>query len=454
MSQHDIEDLVEESAQAVLDSARDDAQKRKLIGALYAWQAQYDTGDTFGRLAEGLKTLGFDPERDVQDLPLLQLADTMMTDAAGLGRRQLVHHWLSALTDAIDEDLVSLSELGGTFEAFIQREDAQRVRRLSLEHDVHGFKSRGAYRRLQRWADIRHHYQTLEARYVERKYILRWLMDLKLEPEKVVDAYHAEKAKLARLDASPIHALPTRVSKRGPFAFVSAHQDDAKRFFTFAVGERPAQPDATRLYLELEHNQELNILVATLYAESGLLRRWKGLSTEDGRPDLQFRFNFFLLVPEDQVQSDKALHDYGGWKYKLDQSQKLLEQRLDSLFSYWPLTRKWADFHAVPVAERLAQGDLATLEQQRKEHRDAYGWFVNDVELMFAYASAEWERGTTPTATLATLAARLPYVVDRYPMKGEWVEGLEKLREGPYYPPTPTRLPYRAVDPEEESDGR
>lgn len=66
MSDHAVEDLVEDSIRAVLASDLEAAAQRRLISELYGFQNRFDTSDTTGRLRDELQALGYSGRGDVR----------------------------------------------------------------------------------------------------------------------------------------------------------------------------------------------------------------------------------------------------------------------------------------------------------------------------------------------------------------------------------------------------
>ena len=133
MSQHDIEDLVEDSIRSVLASDHDNAAKRRLAARLYRFQYLFDTSDTYGRLKPQLEAIGF--VEDQADEPPLPLLDAVAAVIASDDDRTLVHDWVGLLARSID-DGDARDEVPAAFSELAQDASALAIRAAAVRHGV------------------------------------------------------------------------------------------------------------------------------------------------------------------------------------------------------------------------------------------------------------------------------------------------------------------------------
>lgn len=450
MSMHEIEDLVEDTVRLVLASERPAQEKRRLISNLYRFQAWFDTGETTGRLQEALQALGYFEQESYDTIPVFSLAATIMRDASERGDRQLVHHWLAAVTQAL-ADLDIGDERPQTFEDMLAAGDAAVIRQAARDHRVLRYSGRDAYMRLTPW---RYHKDTLpelDAAGIERKYQIRYLADLDTDEEKIRADCEKARRTLADIENGPLSRIPDLVGEMAGHAFLATERQRHYRHFVFAVGAPPADPEGASFYLIITHDPSMSFIRAQLAVQHGLLCRWQERGFGPRLEDMHFYANIAGYFPEQAFLQDRDLDSMGGWQYKIGQSEGLLKKRLASLFRHWPHAEPFFDFHRKPLRALLQGNDLDVLEKQRRELRMAGGFFVNDIELMFAYACLDWERGRKPSALLDRIRGRLDAVSDAYHLKKYWVEGVGKLATQPWFPPLDDTFAYQAQHPEDPS---
>lgn len=443
MSMHEIEDLVEETVRLVLASARTREQQRAVIGGLYGFQAWFDTSETTGRLRRELEAIGYFDAPDANDPALLPLAAAAMEEADSAGNLTLVHHWLAAAATAIS-DLDLGPRLPSTFKEMLAEGSGQRMREIAIRNDVHKRRRSDFFMTLPGWAQVKSNYIGLDPETLEKRYILRFLLDHKASADRIQADYDAERKKIAALDQTALFSLPQRVPAYAPLVFLGMETTNRRRAFVFAgTAERPG-PDEARLFFVIEHDSDIGLLACEVRVQSGLLSGWQG-GGGDTLADTHFRINYRALVPDDEIASDRNYDPFGGWKFKLSQSQALLEKRLESIFRHWAHAERAFAFHRTPLRDVLAASTPQVLEKRRRDLRARHGFFLNDLELLFACACLEWEQGRRPDRCIAAIEEGLAFVHELYPLKAAWTSGLEKLRDGIHFPPTTETFPYRSL---------
>lgn len=445
MSMHEIENLVEDSVRLVLADDRPRGDKLATIGDLYAVQGWFDTGDTTGRLADELRAIGYVDVRPRRPVALLRLAADMMEAADAAGLVEIAQGWLALALRAITE-LELTDQIPATFEAMLAEGDGPRMRALALRGGLHGRWRKDFFMRVPSWGSNRTLFAPLDPDRLERRFILRFLSDAKADEATIRAAYAAEKARIDGMADLPLFTLPERVPRLAPLVYLGLDTRGQYRSFVFADSREPPARDASRVFVVVEHSNDLNMLTLEVYVQSGLLLAWQDDADGDRIAATHFRLNVAMLVPERALDADKDYNPFGGWPFRLDQSAKALDARLAAMFGHWEHVERVRKFHRTPLDRLLKGATPQAMEKRRRDLRGKYGFFLNDIELLFAYACLEWDNGR-PDALIARIGDELRHVVDLYPLKPVWEEGLRRLREGPWFPPTTERFPYKRIEP-------
>ncbi len=444
MSMHEIEDLVEESVRMLLaaDGERDD--KVAGIGQLYSVQAWFDTGDTTGRLADELRAVGYVNKPPPRPLALLRLAADMMEAAGAAGRVEIAQGWLAlALKAIIELDLTD--QIPATFHGMLADDDGPRMRAIALEGGLHSRWRKDFFMRVPSWSSNKTLFAPLDPDRLERRFILRFLSDAKADEATIRAAYEAERATIDGLADLPLFTLPERVPRIAPLAYLGLDTKGQYRRFVFADSREPAARDESRIFVVLEHSNDLSMLTFEIRVQSGLLLAWQG-GGGDCITDTHFRLNVGMLVPEKELAADDGYNAVGGWPFRLDQSAKVLDARLAAIFRHLKHVERVRRFHDAPLDRLLAASTPEAMEKRRRDLRGRYGFFLNDIELLFAYACLEWERAGRPDALIARIEDELRFVVDLYPLKRAWEDGVRLLRQKPWFPPTTEIFPYKRLE--------
>lgn len=445
MSMHEIEDLVEDSVRMVLASDRPRADKLATIGDLYGVQGWFDTGDTTGRLADELDAIGYVDAGPRRPVALLRLAADMMEAGDAAGLVEISQGWLAlALTAITDLDLTD--QIPATFEAMLAQGDGPRMRALALKGGLHTRWRKDFFMRVPSWGSNRTLFARLDPERLERRFILRYLSDAKADEATIRADYAAEKAKIEGLATLPLFSLPERVPKLAPLVYLGLEIRGQYRSFVFADSAKPPARDGSRVFVVVEHSNDLNMLALEVRVQSGLLLAWQGNDDGDRIAATHFRLNTAMLAPEREMDADKEYHPVGGWPFRLDQSARTLDRKLAAIFGHWKHVERVRKFHRTPLDRLLAESTPEAMEKKRRDLRGKYGFFLNDIELLFAYACLGWERSGRPDAVIARIEDELRFVVDLYPLKPAWREGLRLLRDGPWFPPATEKFPYRRLE--------
>ena len=355
VSQHDIEDLVEDSIRSVLASDHDNAAKRRLAARLYRFQYLFDTSDTYGRLKPQLEAIGF--VEDQADEPPLPLLDAVAAVIASDDRRTLVHDWVALLARSID-DGDARDEVPAAFSELAQDASALAIRAAAVRHGVGSMRwGKGLRVRRIPWATYARDYRKPEPAQVDRQYGTRFFADF----EPSVDALLVEhatdlQASQARVQAaeaalqdrrdalaqSPLQRLPALVVARNKaltYLGKDERGDIGQRLrFIFRIDGEAGAADGTCYHLLIQHEPDLgHVLMPFIGVQSGTVRSWQGRPLGPSAADMHFVCDLDALVPQARQDEDRQLAKGRiGWRYKATESETVLGRRLDGLLAFLP----------------------------------------------------------------------------------------------------------------------
>ena len=440
MSQHDVEDLVEESVRAVLKGSADTQQQRDIIAQLYFVQSWFDTSDTFGRLRDELAAIKFDYNEAPATVDILSLIPAFIAIVPEIDRQYLLNQWLAFLGENISEATLA-GDWSSSFVDFSVDSRAITLRELAQSLEAHKFKGRGAFK-LRAWKNYVLSLGVSGNRDLHDHYIIRFILDLNTPLDRITAAYQKQQKKNDAVATGALTRLGEIVAERDGFTFINHEKVRTSQKWLFEI-ESPIQPTSARFYFSIDHEMDLSILSAKILVSSNTLERWQNVRHESDF--YHFSHPYFHLLSRKAIDGDNAIHHWGGWKCNGWDSEKLLRKRLDSMLSHWELIKPIFKFHSTPLEQRLDENNIAELEGQRKKLRDKYGFFVTDIALMFAYACRSWEQGEKPDALITQIREQLTHVHDQYDLKPAWNTALERLETGIAYPVGHAPFPYRYI---------
>lgn len=441
MSDHGVEDLIEDSVRAVLASSLGKTRKRELVARLYAFQYRFDTSDTYGRLAPELEAIGYERDGLPETVNVLALIPELIEAVAPDQEQSLLGQWLGLLARELAEGS-GFDHWPASFEALQVDPRGLALRELAQSLAAHRHRSRGGFP-LRSWRSHVTGLSTESESGLDDYYAIRFLLDLDTPLERILAAWCKQVKKNADADNGALTRLAAIVEEREGFRLVSQEIDGTRRTWLFAL-DGIGDPAAACFHLRIEHERNLSILSARLLVTSAALARWQG--GQDAADSYHFRHDYFLLLPPKVIEADPAINPFGGWIFKASASEKTLRKRLDSLFSYWSLTEPLFRFHSLPLEQRLDRHDFDALEKQRKPLRDRHGYFMTEIALMFACACRSWDRDEKPDALIARIRGQLPHVHELYDLKPAWEASLAALEQGADYPRGHAPFPYRYID--------
>lgn len=447
MSDHRIEDLVEDSVRLVLQSPMPDIEKRPLIADLFEFQAMFDTSDTVGRVKPQLAAIGYRGEGDATGRPVLALVSAIIALADGVDGVRLIHDWLAVFSRAVHELELGENAYPRDFGAFRQSPEAITIRETALRRDVRGYKSgRGAIK-MPSWNAIGSGYQKLDPTTCDRYAILRFLLDHKVDVDTIVAEYDKtlERARRAAVVVAQIREM---VEAHAAFHYVGQSAGRNERTFIFEItepGTDPStDPEGCRFYLSLKQDSGWNLLSPQIGLRSGMMARWQGRTFDADDDALHFSRPLTALIPETELEADKGF-DGIGWAWKPGQSAKLLGERINAIAGHWHHTKKFVTFYSRPsLADRLDKEGLALMASKRRERRSSVGYFANEVDMLFALACRRWDRGERPDEEIAAIHDWLRHI---HPDgRFDRVEQLEKLKHGPAFPADVETMPLKRFE--------
>ena len=456
MSQHDIEDLVEDSIRSVLASDHDNAAKRRLAARLYRFQYLFDTSDTYGRLKPQLEAIGF--VEDQADEPPLPLLDAVAAVIASDDDRTLVHDWVGLLARSID-DGDARDEVPAAFSELAQDASALAIRAAAVRHGVGSMRwGKGLRVRRIPWATYARDYRKPEPAQVDRQYGTRFFADF----EPSVDALLVEhatdlQASQARVQAaeaalqdrrdalaqSPLQRLPALVVARNKaltYLGKDERGDIGQRLrFIFRIDGEAGAADGTCYHLLIQHEPDLgHVLMPFIGVQSGTVRSWQGRPLGPSAEDMHFVCDLDALVPQARQDEDRQLAKGRiGWRYKATESETVLGRRLDGLLAFLPdMLIGVQAFYGTPLGEQLDASTPGHMLAERGPRALERGFFVNRVEIMFAFACRAWDKGERPSAKLlAHIGALVDATHESHPLKTAWQDALARSDSGPAFPP-------------------
>jgi hypothetical protein len=383
MSQHAIEDLTEDTVHLIDTS--DLTDKRDYLAAIYRIQGYYDTGYTHFRVMDILLKHGFvyriaadiypkyaartaevpgwmeDAEtgelayvqqeegknflyvdagsvswellcqqqllpeaacKPLKPVPLPALIYQLLLLAEQQGNTTLINNWYGLMVNGcMDATFDEKDGFPSGIHQLVENEALLSIRQLVQRNGVKRLRNADEALMLPSLPS-----EVQMAGGLEKEYVARFYLDLKKTPEALLAAYEkAAKAKAAGVslvDGLINGQLHAGLASRG---WVNIPAPEPNRWSWYKD-----EPNGRR-FIKVILEEADKFLMCYLGLQHNLLLDWQQRAADTEMAYVHFSQMAIASLPEDRQEDKKVLHPYGGWKFDLTKSKKILEAQIARL---------------------------------------------------------------------------------------------------------------------------
>lgn len=385
MSQHAIEDLIEDTVHLIDAATLPDAAKRDYLAALYGIQYYYDTSYTHFRVMHILLNHGFvyrlpldtypahttkkvtipgwledettgelariEQEEDgtfiyvdagstswkilcekgllpgdacnaVTPIPITRLVYHLAQEAEKQAQQTLLTQWYGLLVNGYLQGTLGEAEgLSSNLYDLITHKDLLQLRTIAQRNNVKRNRNIDEDLRLPVLSE-----EAKMADTPDKEYAARFLLDLKKTPDAIKAAYEkAAKARLANagvIDQLINGQLNTSLSQAGWSAITGAEKKQWSWYKDEPAGRR---------FIWVVYEAQDKMLMCHLGMQHRLLLNWQQRQADTVLAHLHFTQMTIASLPQDRQEDKKFMHDYGGWKFDIAKPAKTLQSQIDRL---------------------------------------------------------------------------------------------------------------------------
>ncbi len=461
MSQHTIENLIEDTVYLIDDAALPGIDKRDCFRKLYRIQAFYDTGYTHFRVMDILLKHGFvhripleahpdyaqrktdlerfeapgwletdagqvyvdldgnqrylyveagDPLwerlcasgrlstiecRPLPDIGIPKVLRITLEEAERQGAKHLLNDWYGLLVNGYVERVFDESDgFPRTFEGLLSNDDFRAIRQIAQRNGVK--RLRGANEDVL-LPGLRA--EVAMAKDVEEAFTVRFFLDLRKTPEALSKAYEKaaqvlekaaqqakrRKAKGENIFDDLIHGkVGDFLLRRGWHAGDLSHEH-IRLWYRDKGGDRQV------VWVQFDPDEKFLLCQQGLQQE--LLLTWQQRKPDTEIHHLHFYRNIQATLSETEMDKNKHIHPFGGWKFDPAQSKKILESRIDNLVEALERVGDgYFDYLATQFPARFFERDPERLLHLLEEGEDETGiipdfvLFDSPYSILFAFA--------------------------------------------------------------------
>lgn len=440
MSQHAIEDLVENTIHLVDRSALDGARKAEMIHGLLDLQARYDTSLTWFRLPDVLLRHGVLVRAPVEALTDTRLrAQALAADAPGwLGHEDdaaylewegqarvlyrqadtghalplptlfhavlmladqaddtdLFTDWYALLVNGwLDDTFTAADSIAPTLDGLLASDDLQAIRTLAARRGLKRRRGVPDDLALPRLTD------SIEQGEVERSAGLRFFLEPKRKPAALLAARDKARVQQARVR----EVIPALVEQQLGSALQAAGWSPVPTDTALQwrwIRER----DDSRQFLWATHDATLGVLMVQVGLQHAQLLAWQQRAATTQLHDLHFQDVAAGFLGQ-RILDSKDIGAFGGWVLDPADSDAQLRAALDRLAAALPaLDTHYFDCIARQFPESLFARDVDTLLHLLEEGDDngvvpPYVLFDSPDSLLLAFVFHHLQRDDEAAAT-------------------------------------------------------
>lgn len=139
---------------------------------------------------------------------------------------------------------------------------------------------------------------------------------------------------------------------------------------TFIKRNKTGKEHAEDIYtcLIIDYTADIKTVALKIGIQNSRILSWQGREAS-AQPEYQhFIENVFAHVNEKDIETDKNISDWGGWKYNIKQTEKTLLKRLESLWAYYlkyhePIVKIYQE----PFTQWIGSQNIENLKNKRNQ---------------------------------------------------------------------------------------
>lgn len=351
----------------------------------------------------------------------------MLKEAQEQQNEQLLRDWYAFLINAyLDYSLEKDSGFFETFLEFSKQEEVQAIRKIGITSKPFAKKSNTddwGYLAKPNLREIEE-----EERNIEHLFCVKYLLDFKSTEEIIKSAYFIaitpNPLREKKLQIIPNAVIQHLGTDKWKLVWESEYNDGYKWLYHHQLRGEAQSPKDTDLhtYLFLDANTEdLKMLYPKMGIQNGLLNRWQGRNAIHTPENIHFFETLASFIPTKEYDTNKSLHNMGGWKFNLKNSENTLKSHVTNFFDNFQKhgSKVFAEFE-----KPLFNDFKMTLDKAltyREEIQQTHRFFLNEIEVYLVYAIHHFEKGNREKAIKLAKQAKSMAQEKKHPIAKDWI---------------------------------
>jgi hypothetical protein len=282
-------------------------------------------------------TLPKEEQNVPQDLPVIHLLNGMLNISLHQENKLIAKRWYATFVNSfLDFDLDENDGLPNKFSAWLKNNELKQLRKFIKENTkIFQIEEEDNDDDLYTLADYKTELEFETDPH--RRAQIRFLLDFQSSVEDIKTAFENEIN--YKVDLNKYEFIYQFFRER-----LAAHWQDGVRdiradegMITFLTKNRSSKEHDEELYacIILDYTRDIKTVALKIGIQNSRILKWQDRDASP-KPEFQhFIENVFAHVNDEDIEKDKNISDWGGWKYDIKHSKKTLSRRLDSLWAYY-----------------------------------------------------------------------------------------------------------------------
>ncbi len=362
------------------------------------------------------------------------LIGQLLRQAQRQENKLLLRDWYALVTNMLGLDLGEEEGFLPNFLEFKEQEEVQTIREIGIGEQPFSAVSTDAYGALE--TPLLTEIEEYETN-VERLYCIKWLLDFETKDTTIIDSYlkavSPDPSYARKMQLLPALANTYLDIKKWQLVWESEYEYGYKWLYHHQMKGTtglPADTDMHLYYYFTADSKDLKLLHAKIGVQNGLLNRWQGRNVVH-RPDhVHFFETIFAFMSDKEYDQNKSLHNMGGWKFNVKNSEKTLHTHICNMFEcldrYAPKVIKEFKKPLFDSFKMSVEEALAYREKKQYTHR----FFLNKVEVYLVYAIHYFEQGEIERSHALAAKAKTEATTKQHKIVHDWLAAATSILEG------------------------
>lgn len=234
------------------------------------------------------------------------------------------------------------------------------------------------------------------ARQVEKLAKLRFLLDLKSSLHTIEEKYRKENS--PQLDFSKYDFIynffRVKLGNEWQDGIRETAKEDGLITFLTKIREKKRTNEADYACIIIEYSTERKTINFRIGIQNGMILKWQNRAASP-KPELQhFTELLLVFIPEKELEKNKHISNWGGWKYDIKQSKNTLIKRLENLWMcYETYNPKIYKFYTSSVFDCAGIKDKELRKKRKKALNKGYSFFANEIDFKLFVACLNFKSG-------------------------------------------------------------